>query len=127
MRAVGILLQAIQELRGTHSVTDQNAEAKYQALDRYANNLNTLAKKGKIHPVIGRDEEIRRVLQIVSRRAKNNPLLLGAPGVGKAAIVEGLAQRIVECDVLLCGFKELITGYLMVYGQLCTLLSLIHI
>ena len=84
------LIKAIKELRGGTRVTDQNAEAKYKSLERYSKNLNELARQGKIDPVIGRDEEIRRVLQILARRTKNNPILLGEPGVGKTAIVEGM-------------------------------------
>lgn len=93
------LEKAIAELRQGEKVTDQNAEGKYQALDRFANNLNEMARNGKLDPVIGRDEEIRRVLHILSRRTKNNPILVGEPGVGKTAIAEGIAHRIVNGDV----------------------------
>ena len=90
------LLRAIQEVRGSHRVTDANPEEKFQALKKYARDLTELARDGKLDPVIGRDDEIRRVIQVLSRRTKNNPVLIGEPGVGKTAIVEGLAQRIVE-------------------------------
>jgi ATP-dependent Clp protease ATP-binding subunit ClpB len=93
------LLAALTEIRGTQRVTDQNPEDKYQALTRYSRDLTDLARKGKLDPVIGRDEEIRRVIQVLSRRSKNNPVLIGEPGVGKTAIAEGLAQRIAHGDV----------------------------
>src|SRR5919202_1599796 len=86
------LLQALQEVRGSHRVTSQNPEDQYQALEKYGRDLTEEARKGKLDPVIGRDEEIRRVIQVLSRRTKNNPVLIGEPGVGKTAIVEGLAQ-----------------------------------
>src|ERR1044071_967093 len=93
------VLKALQSVRGTQRVTDQNPEAKYQALERYARDLTALARRGKLDPVIGRDEEIRRVIQVLSRRTKNNPVLIGEPGVGKTAIVEGLARRVIAGDV----------------------------
>jgi ATP-dependent Clp protease ATP-binding subunit ClpB len=93
------LLAALREVRGTQRVTDQEPEAKFQALEKYTRDLTKMAKSGKIDPVVGRDEEIRRVMQVLARRTKNNPVLIGEPGVGKTAIVEGIAQRITQGDV----------------------------
>ena len=93
------ILKALQAVRGSQRVTDQNPEGKFQALEKYAKDLTELAQRGKLDPVIGRDEEIRRVIQVLSRRTKNNPVLIGEPGVGKTAIVEGLARRIFQGDV----------------------------
>ena len=93
------VMLALKEVRGNQRVTDENPEVKYQALEKYTRNLTKLAKNGKLDPVIGRDEEIRRVIQILSRRRKNNPVLIGEPGVGKTAIVEGLAKRIIDSDI----------------------------
>jgi ATP-dependent Clp protease ATP-binding subunit ClpB len=93
------VLDALKEIRGSQRVTDQTPEEKYQALERFGRDLTEAARRGKLDPVIGRDDEIRRVIQVLSRRTKNNPVLIGEPGVGKTAIVEGLANRIVAADV----------------------------
>src|SRR3954462_4134655 len=93
------ILQALTSIRGSQRVTSQNPESTYQSLEKYGRDLTELARKGKLDPVIGRDDEIRRVIQVLSRRTKNNPVLIGEPGVGKTAVVEGLAQRIVRQDV----------------------------
>jgi ATP-dependent Clp protease ATP-binding subunit ClpB len=95
----GAFLTALQEVRGNQRVTSQNPEATYESLQKYGRDLTALARQNKLDPVIGRDTEIRRSIQVLSRRTKNNPVLIGEPGVGKTAIVEGLAQRIVANDV----------------------------
>src|SRR5213592_4041798 len=103
LRGLGVthdaVLAALKDVRGSHRVTTENPEDQYQALERYGRDLTEEARSGRIDPVIGRDDEIRRVVQVLSRRTKNNPVLIGEPGVGKTAIVEGLARRIVEGDV----------------------------
>ncbi|MEE8324071.1 MAG: Clp protease N-terminal domain-containing protein, partial [Candidatus Humimicrobiaceae bacterium] len=93
------IYQILVEIRGSQRITDQNPEDKYQALQKFGKDITELARKGKLDPVIGRDEEIRRVIQVLSRRTKNNPVLIGEPGVGKTAIVEGLANRVVSGDI----------------------------
>src|SRR5262245_38324484 len=103
LRAAGVdhdtVLEALRQVRGSHRVTSDNPEEQYQALEKYGRDLTEAARQGKIDPVIGRDEEIRRIIQVLSRHTKNNPVLIGEPGVGKTAIVEGLARRIVRGDV----------------------------
>src|SRR5205814_9797278 len=103
LRGLGVdhdaVLDALRQVRGSHRVTSDNPEEQYQALEKYGRDLTEAARLGKIDPVIGRDEEIRRVMQVLTRRTKNNPVLIGEPGVGKTAIAEGLARRIISGDV----------------------------
>ncbi len=103
LKALGVtkdaLMQALQTIRGNQTIQSEDPESRYQALEKYCKDMTTLARQGKLDPVIGRDEEIRRVMQVLSRRTKNNPVLIGEPGVGKTAIVEGLALRIASEDV----------------------------
>ena len=100
LRSLGLnrenILKALVDIRGSQRVTDPNPEEKYRPLEKFARDLTELAREGKLDPVIGRDDEIRRIIQVLSRRTKNNPVLIGEPGVGKTAIVEGLAQRIIQ-------------------------------
>ncbi len=112
------VLQTLQKVRGPHRVTDENPEVKYQALQKYGRNVTELARNGKLDPVIGRDEEIRRIMQVLARRTKNNPVLIGEPGVGKTAIVEGLAQRIVSGDV-----PDTLRGRSIIQLDIATLLA----
>src|ERR1700690_3179049 len=111
--ATDAILKALTAIRGSQKVTDQNPEAKYQALERYARDLTEQGRRGKLDPVIGRDEEIRRVVQVLSRRTKNNPVLIGEPGVGKTAIVEGLAQRTIAGAKFRGEFEERLKAVLM--------------
>jgi len=111
------IMQALAGVRGSQRVTSQNPESQYEALAKYGRDLTQEARKGKLDPVIGRDEEIRRVIQILSRRTKNNPVLIGEPGVGKTAIAEGLAQRIIRGDVP-SGLKEKRLGILKCSARL---------
>src|SRR5918996_352474 len=119
------LLTALREVRGNQRVTSPTPEGTYQALEKYAFNLTDAARKGDLDPVIGRDEEIRRVVQVLSRRTKNNPVLIGDPGVGKTAIVEGLAQRIVEGDVPE-GLKAVLKEITDAEGEVITFIDEMH-
>src|SRR5688572_9499990 len=111
-------MSALKSVRGTQRVTDQDPEGKYEALKKYGRDLTDLARRGKLDPVIGRDDEIRRVVQVLARRTKNNPVLIGEPGVGKTAIIEGLARRIVDGDV-----PELLKNKLLVALDLAAMVA----